>query len=123
MILVDTGIWIDHIKSEDELLGLMLDRDEVLLHPWIIGEIALGSLAKREATLADLQALPRANVADEDEVLQMMTTHRLYGSGIGYIDAHLLASCLLEREVSLWTRDKRLLAAARRLSQDAKLMH
>lgn len=115
MILVDTSIWIDHLRAADERLIELLGNDEVLGHPYVIGEIALGNSPQRDAVLADILDLPKAAVATEWEMLDFISRHRLFGLGIGYVDAHLLASARLTPDAALWTHDKRLYAAAERL--------
>ena len=116
MILVDTSVWIDHLRHGDRALAALLERNQVLSHPFVIGELALGHLRQREAILAALQDLPRADVAGDAEVLVFIDRQELFGFGIGYIDAHLLASVRLTPDALLWTRDRRLAAAAGRLS-------
>ena len=115
MILVDTSVWVDHLRRGDAGLAALLDRASVLAHPFVIGELACGSIAPRAQVIGLLQMLPQATVAQADEVLTFIERRRLYALGIGYVDAHLLASVALTPGASLWTRDKRLLAAARRL--------
>lgn len=112
MILVDTSIWIDHLRRSDGRLIELLERGEVLSHPSVVGEVALGSLRQRGVIIESLQSLPRATVASDDEVMLLIDQHRLHGRGIGWIDAHLLASARLTPEARLWTRDKRLSALA-----------
>ncbi|WP_156678877.1 type II toxin-antitoxin system VapC family toxin [Sphingomonas profundi] len=109
MILADTSIWIDHLRAGDPLPAARLRRRQVI----VIGEIALGSLRRRRETLADLHALPRAVQAGEGEVQVLIEAAPLHGLGIGYVDAHLLASVRLTPGASLWTSDRRLHAAAR----------
>ena len=108
MILVDTSIWVDHFRARHEALAGLLNKGAVLAHPFIIGELALGRMQQRAIVLASLQALPRAAVASDAEVLHFIERHALFGRGIGYVDAHLLAAARLTAEASLWTRDKRL---------------
>jgi predicted nucleic acid-binding protein len=115
MILVDTSIWVDHLREGDAHLALMLERINVLTHPFIVGEIACGRLSDRAMVLELLESLPGAVVAHPEEVLLFIESHRLFGRGIGYVDTHLLASTALTEGASLWTRDKRLLAAASEL--------
>lgn len=114
-MLADSSIWIDHIRQPNELLARALRARAVLLHPLVIGEIAMGSIASRSAVLASLTALPTAVRADDFEVLDFVERHRLFGTGLGLIDAHLLASALLTPGAGLWTRDRRLREAAERL--------
>lgn len=112
MILVDTSVWVDHFRKGDEALGEALVNGEVLSHSFVIGELACGSLRNRREILALLDELPRAREATHQEVMAMVDRRRLMGRGLGYVDAHLLASSLLTPETRLWTRDKRLAAAA-----------
>ncbi len=119
MILVDTSIWIDHLRSSEPALVEALEQGQVLAHPMIVGEIALGSLRQRGLVIALLGDLPFARVATHDEMLGFIEAQRLSGIGIGLVDAHLLASARLTPNVRLWSRDKRLREAARRLKVDA----
>ncbi|MFA6116282.1 MAG: PIN domain-containing protein [Sphingomonas sp.] len=114
MILVDSSVWVDHLRSGDPLLTDLLTAGQVLVHPFVIGEIALGNLRQRHTVLGALQGLPQAVVAEDKEVLDFIDRHALSGLGIGYVDAHLLASTLLSAS-TFWTRDKRLHGAAQRL--------
>jgi len=123
VILVDTSVWIDHLRSGDALLAGLLDEGQVLSHPFIIGELALGNLRQRESILADLLELPQAFAAGDDEVMHFIDRERLFGFGIGYLDAHLLAATRLTQGAALWKRDRRLSAAAERLSLAARAVH
>jgi hypothetical protein len=123
VILVDTSVWIDHLRSGDAILAGLLDAGQVLSHPFIIGELALGNLRQRQRVLADLLELPQAFAAGDDEVLHFIHRAGLFGIGIGYLDAHLLAATRLTQGAALWTRDKRLSAAAERLSLAAHVVH
>lgn len=123
MILVDTSVWIDHLRQGDAKLQALLNASQVLIHPFVIGELALGNLQQREVILNALRNLPPASVATEDEVLRFIDQESLYGVGIGYIDAHLLAALRLSPGSTLWTRDKRLLAAATRLGLSTSQTH
>lgn len=114
MILVDTSVWIDHFRSGDDRLVRHLNDGDVLTHPCVIGELALGRLARRDDVLGLLHNLPQATVASDDEVLAFIEGRGLFGLGIGYVDAHLLAATVLSSDARLWTRDKRLAAAAAR---------
>lgn len=116
MLLVDTSVWVDHLRLGDEGLASALGRNEVMIHPFVLGEIALGNLANRALVLASLADLPRAVIAADDEVLGFIDRARLHGRGVGYVDAHLLASARLTAGAKLWTRDKRLLEVATALS-------
>ena len=108
MILVDTSVWIDHLRKGDPGLMALLERGGVLVHPFVIGELALGTLCQRDAILDALHDLPRATIAEDAEVIGFIAHHGLHGRGIGYVDAHLLASARLTAGAALWTRDKRL---------------
>ena len=115
MILVDTSVWVDHLRKGDQALARLLDSGMVLAHPFVIGELALGNLRQYDFILTALQDLPRAVVATQQEVLHFVAQHTLAGAGIGYVDAHLLAALRLTAGATLWTRDKRLLGVAQRL--------
>ncbi len=108
MILVDTSVWVDHLRRGDKALASLLDDGRVLVHPFVIGEIACGMLSDRAVTLDLLENLPSAVLAEHHEVLSFVDQHRLFGRGIGYVDAHLLASVALMPGTALWTRDRRL---------------
>ena len=114
-VIADSSIWIDHINEGREELASLLKRRRVVLHPMIIGEIALGSIAKRRVVIEELSKLPSAKPVAHAEVMALIEWHKLFGSGVGYVDAHLLASALHLDSVELWTRDKSLLAQAQRL--------
>ena len=121
MILVDTSVWIDHLKTGDDNLARLLEAGRVLMHPFVLGELALGSLRNRQAILELLGQLPRAEMATDQEVLSLIEAETLHGTGIGLIDAHLLASAKLTAGSSLWTRDKRLERLAARLRVSTEL--
>ncbi|UHL63902.1 type II toxin-antitoxin system VapC family toxin [Paralcaligenes sp. KSB-10] len=123
MILVDTSVWIDHLRKSDGELQTLLNAGQVLAHPFVIGELALGNLRQRDVVLDALQGLPQVSVATEEEVLRFIGQKTLYGIGIGYIDAHLLAALRLSPGSRLWTRDRRLLAAATRLGLSIRRAH
>ncbi len=114
MLLVDTSVWVDHLRRGNPGLAPRLMRAEVLCHPFVIGELACGRLKQRREILTRLTALPQAPVADHDEVLAFVEAHALMGAGIGWIDAHLLVSAHLAR-VGLWSLDRPLVSAARSL--------
>lgn len=121
MILVDTSIWADHLRRADAALTMCLERETVLMHPFVIGELAMGNFPKRDVILDTLRWLPAAFVATNDEVLRLIDFADLAGSGVGYIDAHLLASTRLTPGAWLASRDRRLQAAAARLGLAADL--
>ncbi len=115
MIIADTSIWADFIGRGDDRLAGLLANDATLMHPYVRGEIALGNLARRAAILAHLDALPAAPLAEHGEVLGLIESARLFGIGVGFVDAHLLASTMLVPMGRLLTRDKRLAIVAERL--------
>lgn len=121
MILIDSSIWIDHFHKPDDALFALLSRELVLMHPYVIGEIALGHLRNRELVVRELRKHMRCVVASEDEVLRLIEHEKLASTGIGYVDAHLLASIRITPGSSLWTRDRRLNEVARRLGIAAKV--
>lgn len=112
MILADTSIWIDHFRHADAELRRIIEDDLLLCHPSVIGELALGSLRDRGSVLAFLAIQREAVLATHDEVMTMIDHHGIFSMGIGYTDAHLLAAVILDKRAALWTRDKRLRAAA-----------
>jgi predicted nucleic acid-binding protein len=123
LILVDTSIWVDHFRQEDPILAGLLNEGRVLAHPFVIGELALGPARQRDVMVYRLQRLLQAEVATNQEVLRFISEQALFGSGIGYVDAHLLTAARLTQGTALWTRDKRLDAAARRLSLAARVVN
>jgi predicted nucleic acid-binding protein len=116
MILVDTSVWVDHLRKGDDDLVALLNGSQVLIHPFVIGELACGNLVNRGEVLGLLKHLPCAQVASDDEVLHFIEQQSLMGQGIAYIDAHLLAAVALDNGASLWTRDVRLQKAAKKMS-------
>jgi len=115
VILLDTSVWIDHLRQGDAQVASALETGLVLSHPFVIGELACGQLKSRAEILGLLAALPQARVAQEQEVLFFIERHKLMGRGIGYIDAHMLTATALTEGARLWTRDKRLDLLAREL--------
>lgn len=114
MILVDTSVWVDHLRQGEPLLIQSLMQTQVATHPFVIGELACGNLKNRHNLIELMQALPNVKTAMDHEVMQFIENKSLMGKGIGYIDAHLCASALISG-FKLWTRDKRLLAIAQTL--------
>ncbi len=112
MILVDSSIWIDHLRASEPALAALLHAGRVLTHPFVVGELACGNLKNRKQVLSLLQDLPPAPVTTDEEVLFFIERRGLMGKGIGYVDAHLLASISVTGTGRLWTRDKRLDAVA-----------
>lgn len=123
MILVDTSVWIDHLRQGDVELTRLLNEGRVLTHRFVIGELALGNLQNRNIVLGTLQNLPQATVASDEETLHFIESNALFDTGIGYIDAHLLSAVRLSPGTLLWTRDKRLLAESIRLGLCMNLTH
>jgi predicted nucleic acid-binding protein len=121
MILVDTSIWIDHFRAADPQLATLLTQNDVLAHPCVIGEIALGSVKRRVEVLRNLTNLPAATVATHEEVMTFIERHGLANTGVGYVDACLLASAALTPGAALWARDKNLRAAALRCGVAPKI--
>jgi predicted nucleic acid-binding protein len=114
MILVDTSVWVRHLREGNRALSLLLEQDRVLTHPFVLGELACGSMANRREVLGLLGTLPCASLAEHSEVLHLVEQEHLYGQGIGWIDAHLLASALISRS-GLYTSDAPLRRAAESL--------
>ncbi|MBT9331914.1 type II toxin-antitoxin system VapC family toxin [Paracidobacterium acidisoli] len=113
MILADTSVWIDHLRNANPEMQKRLSRDQIVMHPFIAAEIALGSLRNRQARLYELDSLRQVTVAQTGEVRHMIETRSLYAKGIGLIDAHLILSCLLTPGTRLWTRDTALRDSAK----------
>jgi predicted nucleic acid-binding protein len=121
VILVDTSIWIDHLHHVETTLVSLLDELAVVVHPMVIGELALGSMRDRAEVLRLLAALASTPVATHEEVLALVEARALHGVGLSLVDAHLLAAALLSPGTQIWTRDRRLHAAAQRLGLAASV--
>jgi hypothetical protein len=121
VILPDTTIWIDHLNHGDPELQRRLLGNEILMHPFVAGELELGPLPNRKKTILYLDSLPRVRAAQQSEVRYMIEAHKLHNRGIGLIDAHLIAAVLLNSGTELWTRDGKLRKIAARLRIDANL--
>jgi predicted nucleic acid-binding protein len=115
MVLVDTSVWIQHFRTGEPRLSELLSEGLVLMHPFVLGELACGNLKNRATILSDLEALPAAPVATHTETLHLIDSRRLFGRGLGWVDLHLLASALISN-CKLWTLDRRLRAAAENLA-------
>lgn len=115
MILADTSVWINHLDKTNDVMSRLLLGNKIVLHPFVIGEIALGNLKNRDKILGNLLKFNSLPIADEQDVLDMIAIHDLFGIGIGYVDCHLLASAALTHS-KIWTADKRLAAAAKKLN-------
>lgn len=115
MVLVDTSVWVDFLRSGDEELSALLAHNQVCMHPMVMGELACGNLKNRTKLLQLWTSLPQAQPATHSEVLYFLESQQLMGKGIGYVDLHLLASTQLSAHTQLWTRDKRLALLAESL--------
>jgi predicted nucleic acid-binding protein len=120
VILVDTAVWIDHLRRGNARLSRLLDLGRVVIHPCVVGELALGNLRRRSEILRLLMELPRATVATDHEVMELIDREALYGSDIGYVDAQLLAAARLTQDCRLWTVETRLESVAARLGLAAQ---
>jgi len=121
MILADTSVWVDHFRKRDTELYQQLRSNNIYIHPFVVTELALGKLPDREKTIASLDRLPMVKVAQLSEVRRMIEAHSLHQRGIGFVDAHLLASTLITAHTVFWTRDKQLRTIADTLGLDAQL--
>lgn len=121
MILADTSVWVDHLRFGIKEMHQHLNRGEIEVHPFVVAELALGSLRDRKNTLGLLDLLPQVRVAQLAEVRSLIEARRLFGLGIGLVDAHLIASILITPPTLLWTRDKPLRKVAERLGIHASL--
>ena len=121
MILADTSIWIEHLRSGNKEMSEQLNQGQIVIHPFVIAELALGSLRERIRTLALLDLLPQVRVAQLSEVRLTIEARRLYSLGIGLTDAHLIASVFINAPTLLWTRDRRLRKVAEALGIHARL--
>ena len=118
-MLVDTSVWIDHLRNRNDRLSAQLEAGEVWIHPFVIGELACGSLSERLKVLRLLSALPGAPMAEHDEVMRFVEMHGLFSKGLGWIDMHLLRSAQIVH-LPFWTLDKRLAAVAHDLGLEPK---
>jgi predicted nucleic acid-binding protein len=121
LILVDTSVWIDHLRTADAKLQSLLQNDQVMTHPYIRLELALGSIASREKVLADLARLPQAPVVAPDELFSLIDHKKLHRRGIGLTDLHLIGCALFDKSNLIWTRDRRLSEIADELGLRAPL--
>jgi len=122
VILADTSIWIDHLRAGNLQLRQFLNQGQIVIHPLVIGELALGSFKERSQALALLDLLPQVPVAQLNEVRHMIEARRLHGRGIGLVDAHLIASVLIDSSTRLWTGDKKLRKVAENIGIHAELV-
>lgn len=121
MILADTSVWVDHLRFGDKNMRQLLDRGQIVIHPFVVAELALGSIKDRAKTLALLDLLPQARIAQLNELRLTIEARRLYSVGIGFTDAHLIASVLIDSPTLLWARDKKLRKVAENLGIHASL--
>ena len=112
MILADSSVWIGHFRGKEPRLAALLTEDRIVTHPYVVGELALGHLKSRNQVLHDLQLIPRVSPATDKETLEWIERRRLFGRGIGWVDAHILLSCVLNH-AELWTLDRPLASVAR----------
>ena len=122
MILADTSVWVDHFRKQDARLSSLLLAGQIVIHPFVIGELALGSLRNRAQTLSYLNLLPQVRLSSTDEVRTLIEARSLHARGIGLVDMHLIASVLLTPPARLWTRDSRLRKIAEALNLHAHLL-
>ncbi|WP_420606261.1 type II toxin-antitoxin system VapC family toxin [Novosphingopyxis sp.] len=122
-ILADSSVWIDHFRSANERFSNRLGASQILCHPFVIGELALGSLASRETKLAAMSRLRMLTKSSDEEVMAMVERRRLWNRGIGLVDAHLLASVLISQNTELWTFDRRLEVVAREANVSFEPIH
>ncbi len=115
MTLADTSVWVEHYRVGSEALRSLIHKDLLLCHPFVVGELAMGSLKLRTMTLQALRLLPQVLTVRDEEVMLLVETHTLYSKGLSYVDAHLLTASLITADCRLWTYDKRLHEAARKL--------
>lgn len=121
MILADTSVWVHHLRLGDTVVASLADELELVMHPFVLIELALGNLPQRKATLGALSELLTVTVAEHHEIAQLIESANLQGSGVGFVDVHLLASAILTPHCLVWTRDKRLGRVAERLAVAARL--
>ncbi len=121
MVLVDTSVWINHLRNNDRQLEKLLFNGSVVCHPHIIGELACGNIKNRQEIISLLQALPQISLIEFEEFLYFIEQNQLHGKGIGFVDIHLLASAKLDR-IPLWTVDKRLQSASAELNLKYKII-
>jgi predicted nucleic acid-binding protein len=119
MVLVDTSIWVDHFNHKNDKLEILLFEDQVVIHPYIIGELSCGNFKNRNLIISLLKALPKVSLISIDEFYMFIEKHKLYGIGLGYVDIHFLASAYISN-CSIYTRDKSLSSAANQLGIEYK---
>ncbi|MGV3577648.1 type II toxin-antitoxin system VapC family toxin [Brevundimonas sp.] len=123
LVLADTSVWVDHLRSPDPLMLEFAGQERLLIHPYVIGELGMGNLRRRDEFIRSLRRMDHVIRARDDEVTRLVEENRLYGLGLSWVDVHLMASCLLMDGVHLWTRDRRLNTVAARFGRSASLHH
>lgn len=123
LVLADTSVWIEHLRSRDPVLEELLVQRRIRMHPFVMGELAMGNLADRAKTLRQLGDIHRSRRATDEEVMALVEGHRHYGGGLSWVDGHLLSAVILTEAMTLWTRDRRLNEAAARHGRAANLLH
>ena len=123
MILVDTSIWVDHLREPESELKTLLSANDVLMHPMVIGELACGNMRNRKQALEQWHSLPRINEANHEQVISLIEKKNLMGRGLGFVDVHLLCSVLNYPGSQLWTRDKKLNGIANKLNIAFQKIH
>jgi len=123
MVLADSSIWADHIRNPHDQMEYLLATDRIAIHPYVLGELAMGNLPDRTRFLQKLADLPTARKAQDAEVMRLTESGNHFATGVGWIDMHLLAAVLLDDRLKLWTRDRRLNAAAARYGRALTLHH
>jgi len=108
VILIDTSVWVDHFRVPDEAVARLIRTKTAAVHPFVLGELIMGNLLDWQRTVEGLRSLPEAEAVGEDDFITFVADQKLQGSGVGFVDAHLLASCRLGRDLRLWCKDKRL---------------
>jgi predicted nucleic acid-binding protein len=120
VILADTTVWVDHLRNAEPTVSDLLRAEELVMHSSVLGEILLGNFRNRQAVAHALGEIPKVARASDEDVIRLIERHQLYGTGVGFVDAHLVATCLLTRGTYLWTRDRKLAAVADRLGVSAE---
>jgi predicted nucleic acid-binding protein len=115
VVLADTSVWVHHFRHGSARLEALLESGAVAIHPFVLGELACGTLARRTETLNHLRALPHVRAVGDDEAMRFVESSRLWGTGLGWIDVHLLAAARLAG-VPLWSLDGALARAAERIT-------
>jgi predicted nucleic acid-binding protein len=116
VILVDTAIWVDHFRRAEPQLVALLASGRVVIHPFVIGELIMGNIPSVERIISDMTHLPQIDTVSDTDFYKFVTAHKIGGTGLGFVDTHLIAAVFGSAKTSIWTRDKRLMAQAERLN-------